>query len=112
MKVPRKLTRSSLLYLFCSDSENIQNFHHYLHDNVRHCRGWWNLRICLQALEEVLDPFKDVDQDLSRCTDVLNRLMRVDVKLELQLKEMKIKYRPGEGHQLQQRSLLRVRKPT
>jgi hypothetical protein len=78
-----KLTRSSLWYLLCRDSENIQYFHHYLNDDVRHRRGWWNLHVSLQTFEKVLDPHKDVDQGLLRCTDILSRLTRFEVKLGL-----------------------------
>ena len=82
MQVPGKPTRSPLLYLLCRDSENIQYFHHYLNDDVCHCRGWWNLRVRLQAFEKVLDTSKDVDQCVLRCTDILSRLMNVDGKPE------------------------------
>ena len=78
-----KLTCSSLSYLFCSDSENIQHFRHNLHDNVCHCRRWWDLRIRLQAFEEVLDTFKDVDHGVLRCVDILDRLTSFDVNLYL-----------------------------
>ena len=56
-----KLTCSSLLYLLCRNSENIQNFHHYFHDDVRHCLAWFDLRIRLQTFEKVLNAFKNVD---------------------------------------------------
>ena len=84
MHAHRELTFSSLSYLTCSDSEDIQYFYHYLHDDARHCRRWWDLRICLQAFEEVLDTFKDVNQGLLRCADVLNRLTNFDVNLDYQ----------------------------
>jgi hypothetical protein len=83
MQAYRKLTRSPLSYLLCSDSKNIQYFHHYFDDDVRHCGGRWNLRIGLQTFEKVLDPLKDVDQGLLRCIDILNRLSSLDVKLGL-----------------------------
>jgi hypothetical protein len=59
-----KLTRSSLFYLLCRNSQDIQYFDHYLHDDVRHRRAWSNLGIGLQASEKVLDALKDVDQGL------------------------------------------------
>ena len=90
MQAPGKLTRSSLSYLLCSDSENIQYFNHYLNNDVRHRRRWWNLGICLQAFEKVLDPFEDVDQGILYCTDILSRLLRLNVKLELQRDKDKI----------------------
>jgi hypothetical protein len=110
MKAYEKLTRSSLPYLLCRDSENIQYFHHNLHDDVRHRRGWWNLRIRLEAFEKVLYSFKDVDQGLLRCTDILGRLHRCQTRLKLERNG--VKYEPGEGPQHLRRSLLRVRKPT
>ena len=76
-----KLTRSSLSYLLCSDSENIQYFHHNLHDDVRHCRRRWDLRIRLQTFEEVLDALKNVDEGVLRCFDILDRLTSSDVKI-------------------------------
>ena len=42
-----------------------------------------DLGICLQTFEKVLDTFKDVDQGLLRCIDILNRLTSFDVKLGL-----------------------------
>ena len=110
MQAPGKLTRSSLSYLLCSDSENIQYFNHYLNNDVRHRRRWWNLGICLQAFEKVFDPFEDVDQGVLGCTDILGRLMSVD--LNSIRKDTYIEYRPEEGHQLLRRSLLQVRKPS
>ena len=68
-----------MLYLLCRDSENIQNFHHYRHDNVRHCIAWFDLRIRLQTFEEVLDTFENVDQGLLPRVDILNRLTSFDV---------------------------------
>ena len=69
-----KLTRSSLLYLLCRDSEDIEYFNHYLHDDVRHRHGWWNFGIRLEAFEEVLNALKDVDEGLLGCTNILSRL--------------------------------------
>ncbi len=69
-----KLTCSSLFYLLCRNGKDIEYFNHYLHDDVRHRRGWWNFGIDLEAFEEVLNAFKDVDEGLLGCTDVLSRL--------------------------------------
>ena len=44
-----KLTCSSLFYLLCRNSKDIEYFNHYLHDDVRHRRRWLNLGIGLQA---------------------------------------------------------------
>ena len=79
-----KLTGSPLFYLLCGDSENIQNFHHYLHDDIGHRLVWSDLRIPLQTFEKVLDTFENVDQGLLRRVDILNRLTSFDVKLGLQ----------------------------
>ena len=79
-----ELTCSSLFYLLRRDSENIQNFHHYLHDDIRHCLVWSDLRIRLETSEKVLDTFKNVDQGLLRCIHILNCLKSFDVKLGLQ----------------------------
>jgi hypothetical protein len=68
---------------FVAIAQDIQYFHHYLNDDVRHCLGWSNLRIGLQTFEKVLDPLKDVDKCLLRCIDILNRLTSIDVKLGL-----------------------------
>ena len=76
-----KLTCSPLSYLLCSDSENIQYFHHYLNDDILHRRRWWDLGVGLQAFEEVLDTFKDIDQGILRCIDILDRLTSFDFKL-------------------------------
>ena len=75
-----KLTCSSLLYLLCRDSENIQNFHHYLNNDIRHCLAWSDCRVGLQTFEKVLDTFKDIDQGFLRRSDILNRLTSFDVK--------------------------------
>ena len=56
-----ELTCSPLLYLLRCDSENIQNFHHYFHDDVRHSLAWFDLRIRLQTFEKVLNAFNNVD---------------------------------------------------
>ena len=75
-----KLTCSSLFYLLCRYSKDIEYFNHYLHDDVRHCRRWWDLGTGLEAFEKVLDPLKDVDEDLLGCTNVLTRLRSFSVK--------------------------------
>ena len=85
-----KLTRSSLSYLFSRDGENIEYFHHYLNDDVRHRRSRWNLRVRFEAFEKVLNTFKDIDQCVLRRTDVLGCLMNVDVNLESQRDRDKI----------------------
>ena len=56
-----KLTGSPLFYLLCGDSENIQNFHHYLHDDIGHRLVWSDLRIPLQTFEKVLDTSENAD---------------------------------------------------
>jgi hypothetical protein len=76
-----QLTFSSLFYLLCRDTKDVQYFHHYLHDDVRLGSAWSNLCISLQALEKVLDPFKDVDQGILRCNNILSRLTDLRVKL-------------------------------
>ena len=78
-----KLTCSSLPYLLRRDAQDIQDFNHDLDDDIRHCLAWSNLRILLHTFEKVLDPFKDVDQGLLHCIDILNCLTSFDVKLGL-----------------------------
>jgi hypothetical protein len=77
-----KLTRPPPFYLLCRNSENIQHFRHYLHDDVHHRCTWLNLRIRFQAFEKVLDPLKYVDQCLLGRTNVLSRLTSLEVKLD------------------------------
>ena len=91
----RKLTYSSLFYLLCRNSEDIQYFDHYLHDDVCHRRGWWNFGIGLEAFEEVLDALKDVYQCLSGCTNVLCRLRSAGSSSVA--RRRRERYRPGEG---------------
>ena len=69
-----KPTCSSLSYLLCRNSEDVQYFNHYLHDDVRHRCGWRNFGIDLEAFEKVLNTLKDVDEGLLACTNVLSRL--------------------------------------
>ena len=69
-----KLTCSPLFYLLCCNSENVEHFNHYLHDDVRHCRGCWDFCVGLEPFEEVLDTLKDVDEGLLSCINILNRL--------------------------------------
>ena len=59
-----KLTCSPLFYLLRRDAQNIQDFHHYLDDDICHCLAWLDLHIRLQPFEKVLDTFQDVDQGL------------------------------------------------
>jgi hypothetical protein len=85
-----KLTCSSLFYLLCRDTQDIQYFHHYLNNDVCHSLAWFDLRISLQTFEKVLDPLKDVDQGLLRCIDILNCLASFVVKLGLRRDVCKI----------------------
>ena len=70
----QKLTRSSLFYLLRCNTQDIQYFHHYLHNDIRHRRAWSNLGIRLQSFEKVLDLLKDIYEYLLRRTNVFNRL--------------------------------------
>jgi hypothetical protein len=106
-----KLTCASLLYLLCRNSQDIQYFNHYLHYDVRHRRVWSNLGIGLQAPEEVLDAFKDVNKSLLSSDNILSRLRSFRVKPGSVAKRCLERYRPVGGHQHLRRSLSRVRKP-
>ena len=79
-----KFTCSSMLYLLRRDSENIQYFHHYLHNDICHCLVWFDLRIRLQTFEKVFNAFENVNQGVLRRVDILDRLTSFDVKLGLQ----------------------------
>ncbi len=76
-----KLTCSSLFYLLCRYSKDIEYFNHYLHDDVRHCRRWWDLGTGLEAFEKVLDPLKDVDEDLF--LSIFRRFSELDLGRQL-----------------------------
>ncbi len=53
-----KLTYSSLFYLLCHNSQDIEYFNHYLNDDVRRRRGWSNLSRGHQHLRKSPSPVR------------------------------------------------------
>src|SRR6266702_1067131 len=54
--------------------KNRQNLNHNLYDNVRHSCRLRNFCIGLQPLEEVLNAFEDVNENVVTSSNVLGRL--------------------------------------
>ena len=70
----KQRTRSTLSHFLRSNCEDIQNFDHNLHDYVCHGARWRYCGIRLEALEEALDTFKEIDEGLLAGFDILGRL--------------------------------------
>ena len=77
----RLLTRPALLYLLGRYRENQQDFNQYLSDDIHHLWGWRYFGIVFEAPEKVLYAFKDVDESVLACPDVLRCLRIVGVNL-------------------------------
>jgi hypothetical protein len=73
-----QLTESSGVHLLCRESEDRQHFNHYLNEYFGHRRCGRDLRVDLEASEEVFDTFKKIDQGIIASFDVLGRLSDPD----------------------------------
>ena len=74
------LTRSTPLHLFRCDREDVQNFNHYLDDDIGHRVCWWHFRIGFESFEEVLDPIEEIDKGFFTGADVLGSLADFGIK--------------------------------
>ena len=70
----KQRTRSTLSHFLRSNCEDVQHLDHDLHDYVRHCICWRYCGIRLEALEEVFDTFKEIDEGLLASFDIFGRL--------------------------------------
>ena len=103
-----RLTCSSLSDLLCRNSEDIEYFDHYLHDDVCHRLRWRNFGIGLETFEKGFNSLEYVDESLLGCTNILSRLRNFESSSVTRCRE---RYRPGGGRQHLRRSLSQVRKP-
>ena len=60
--------------------ENIQNFDHYLDNDIGHRVRWWNFRVGFEAFEEVLDTLEEFDKGFFTCADIFGSLTDIDIK--------------------------------
>jgi len=73
-------TGSTLLHLLRRNREDVQNFHHYLHDHVSHRISWWHFRVRFEAFEEVLDTLEEIGKGFFTRVDILGGLTDIAVK--------------------------------
>jgi hypothetical protein len=87
--------------------KDVQNFNHYLDNDVGHSVCWRHFRVGFEPFEEVLDPIEQIGKGFFTCRDVLGSLTDIDV--ENVPKRGLGRSSPRRESRYQQRSHLQVR---
>ena len=87
------LTSSALFNFLCRYREDTEDFHHDFHHDIHHFRRRWHLGVCFKMSDEILDMFKDIDEIVVTCANILGRLGCVGVTI------IRVKARSMNAHQ-------------
>jgi len=76
-----RLTYTTLLNLFCHDSEYLKYLYHDFHNRVCHPCGRWNFNIDLQPPKDILDAFEQVKESASTSANSVCSLREWDITM-------------------------------
>jgi hypothetical protein len=69
-----RLTHESLTDLFCRDSKDSKNLHHYLYNQVLHCFTQLHLNVGLETFEIVFDSIEHINKRVLACANIFSSL--------------------------------------